>query len=85
MRSLTLRLVARQFEDDVMHTHLETLLLRSKPREVVYPKGCLDPACIKLFRMRLHSPLIHAVDMADQFWESDRTMSELKAGGVFAL
>lgn len=68
-----------------MHTHLETLLLRSKPREVVYPKGCLDPACIKLFRMRLHSPLIHAVDMADQFWESDRTMSELKAGGVFAL
>lgn len=42
---------AGQFDDDVMHTHLETLLLRCKPREVVYPKGGLDPACIKLFRM----------------------------------
>ena len=73
-----------QFVDDAQLTQLETLLLRAKPREVVYPKGALEPAAIKLIKRHLNNPLLNALDPDEQFWDAEKTEWELNAAAYFA-
>lgn len=73
-----------QFVDDDQLTQFETLLLRAKPREVVYPKGGLDPMAIKLIKRHLQNPLLNALDPGEQFWDAERCEWELNTGAYFA-
>jgi len=73
-----------QFVDDAQLTQFETLLLRAKPREVVYPKGALDSTAIKLIKRHLANPLLNAIDPDEQFWDAERSEWELNAAAYFA-
>lgn len=73
-----------QFVDDAQLTQFETLLLRAKPREVVYPKGGHDPLAIKLMKRHLSNPLLNAIDPDEQFWDAERSEWELNSASYFA-
>ena len=73
-----------QFVDDDQLTQFETLLLRAKPREVVFPKGGLESAAIKLIKRHLNNPLLNALDPDEQFWDAEKSEWELNATGYFA-
>jgi len=73
-----------QFVDDPQFTQFETLLLRAKPREVVYPKGALDSTAIKLIKRHLGNALLNAIDPNEQFWDAERSEWELNAAAYFA-
>jgi len=73
-----------QFVDDAQLTQFETLLLRAKPREVVYPKGGLDPTAVKLIKRHLNNPLLNALDENSQFWDAEKSEWELNATAYFA-
>ena len=73
-----------QFSDDALRTHLETLLIRARPREVVLPKGRLHPTALKLLRRYVPQAAINALEPGDEFWDYSRTLRELKDGGYFA-
>jgi len=73
-----------QFVDDAQLTQFETLLLRAKPREVVYPKRGLSTTAIKLMKRHLHSPLLNAIDPDEQFWDAEKCEWELNAAGYFS-
>ena len=47
---------AGQLSDDAMLTHLETVLIRARPREAVYPKALLPAAAVKLLKQAPASP-----------------------------
>jgi len=72
-----------QFVDDAQLTQFETLLLRAKPREVVYPKGGLDPTAMKLIKRHLNNPLLNALDEDVQFWDAEKSEWELNAAAYF--
>jgi len=73
-----------ELDDDMMLTELETLLLKAKPREVVFPKGGLDPGVLKLVRRHLDRPIINAVNPEEQFWDAATTLRELDYAGYFS-
>ncbi|EKX54504.1 Msh6 mismatch repair muts-like protein, meiosis and mitosis [Guillardia theta CCMP2712] len=73
-----------EVEDDEMRTQFETVLLKAKPKEVVYPKGCLNKICLNMIRRHLDNPILNALQPGEQFWDHQRTVTELENGSYFS-
>eukprot|EP00960_Hanusia_phi_P046930 758113-Hanusia_phi.AAC.7 len=73
-----------EIEDDEMRTQFETVLLKAKPKEIVYPKGCLNKTCLNMIRRHLDNPILNALQPGEQFWDHQRTLAELETGTYFS-
>ena len=77
-----------QFDDDSNYTHLETVLLRHRPREVVWPKDSaglpmLSKPALKLIKGLLPNASFVALTHETEFWSAERTKTETFTCGCF--
>ncbi len=77
-----------QFDDDSNYTQLETVLLRHRPREVVWPKDTaglpmISKPALKLIKGLLPSASFVALWHETEFWTAERTKTETFTCGCF--
>jgi DNA mismatch repair protein MSH6 len=77
-----------QFDDDSNYTQLETVLLRHRPREVVWPKDAaglamLSKPALKLIKGLLPNASFVALTHETEFWSAERTKTETFTCGCF--
>jgi DNA mismatch repair protein MSH6 len=62
------------FEDDIYKTKLETLLVQTKPKEMIIEKGNLSPATLKLIKTNTDvSTLWNVLKPSKEFWDERLT------------
>ncbi|KAI8616461.1 muts domain V-domain-containing protein [Chytriomyces sp. MP71] len=71
------------FNDDVDRTHLETLLMQLKPKELVLEKGRVSQRTQKLLKNCLNDPQINHLLPDVEFWSSETTVDELRRTHYF--
>ena len=65
-----------EFEDDKYRSNLETILYQTKPKEIIYEKGNLQPATIALLKKILVSPTMTSLNRAE-CWSSSQTIEKV--------
>ncbi|KAI9335459.1 putative DNA mismatch repair protein Msh6 [Obelidium mucronatum] len=73
------------FKDDAERTHLETLLLQLKPKELVLEKGGLSPKTLKMLKNCLNDPQCNYLMPDVEYWSADATVDELRRTQYFGV
>ncbi|KAJ3088395.1 DNA mismatch repair protein msh6, partial [Physocladia obscura] len=66
------------FTDDEARTHLETLLMQLKPKELVMEKGLLSANTLKLIKNCLNEPQCNYLVPGTEYWDAETTVDELR-------
>ncbi|ORY49140.1 hypothetical protein BCR33DRAFT_753229 [Rhizoclosmatium globosum] len=73
------------FRDDADRTHLETLLLQLKPKELVLEKGCLSAKTQKVLKNCLNDPQCNHLIPEVEYWTVEATLDELQRPCYFGV
>ncbi|KAJ3266034.1 DNA mismatch repair protein msh6 [Chytriomyces hyalinus] len=71
------------FQDDIERTHLETLLMQLKPKELVLEKGRVSPKTAKMLKNCLNNPQCNYLIPEVEFWSAENTVEELRRTHYF--
>ena len=73
-------LLLSSFKDDGRLGHLETLMLRAAPKEVIFCKGAVTPQAQVLFRSRIPKTLTYLREPETEFWNDENARVHLEKG-----
>jgi DNA mismatch repair protein MSH6 len=65
------------FEDSANRTHLETIMSRFKPKEILHEKSGLSPATLRVLRNTASSDCTWTALKSDEFLEPDECVCRL--------
>ncbi|KAJ3131884.1 DNA mismatch repair protein msh6 [Physocladia obscura] len=66
------------FTDDEARTHLETLLMQLKPKELVMEKGLLSAKTLKVIKNCLNESQYNYLVPGTEYWNAETTVDELR-------
>ncbi|KAL6049811.1 DNA mismatch repair protein msh6, variant 2 [Balamuthia mandrillaris] len=72
-----------EFVDDAARNHLETLLLREKPQEVLYERGKCSRQTMSAIKRNLTCPTLNARSTDDEFWTAAKTVDHFRETNYF--
>ena len=72
-----------KFEDDARRYYLETLLLQTKPKEILLEKDAISPILTSFIQKLLPSSSLIYLKSGDEFYSAEKCVTELEKGGYF--
>ncbi|KAJ0589820.1 putative DNA mismatch repair protein MutS/MSH [Helianthus annuus] len=74
----TSKIIIGQFSDDSECSVLSCLLSQLRPVEIIKPKKTLSPETERVLLRQTRSPVINELVPAEEFWDSEKTIQEIK-------
>eukprot|EP00911_Craspedida_sp_UC1_P002754 UC1_evm1s2018 len=71
------------FVDDSAGTSLETLIVQTMPKEIVYPKGRISKETMAVLKNNIGGAQYSPLDADDAFWGAAEAVHSLEMGGYF--
>ncbi|CAG8589017.1 12391_t:CDS:10, partial [Gigaspora rosea] len=72
------------FLDDVDRTQFETLIMQTKPKEIIYEKGMLSQLSKRILKDCTNRPIWTALKPESEFWDANTTRSQIRMSRYFS-
>lgn len=72
-----------EFTDDKQRTQFETLVLQTRPKEILYEKSGLTWQTTAIIKKNLVNPVMNSLVPDKEFWDAEKTMQEVRVAEYF--